>query len=152
MEIPEWILGCVEVERKAAELYDLFAKRFPEEAEMFNSLSEEELGHINLLNSVDTADSSSDMDIRLQSMLLLRTLDAMDRLLNQTRTSALELEDALKAAVSLEEGLAESFATSLKSINMLNGSVEIDSLSEDSSRHADTLRQALIRNGFMHYS
>jgi rubrerythrin len=152
MNVPEWIAGCMEVERKMSQLYGLLADKFDPERELFDTLRQEEMVHMQTLSLVEPTDDYSSKDISREARLLLRTLDAADRVINKVQFSAMGLEEALKAALSLEEGVVENFATTLPSVGDLNDLQAMDRMTMESTTHADMLREALIRNGFMYQS
>jgi len=153
MNVPEWIAGCMEVERKMSELYALLGDKFPEEKTLFSALREEELQHIRTLSLVEPTDNYESKDLSREARLLLRTMDAADTAVHKARFYPLGLEEALKNALTLEEGVVENFATSLPAMGQATGGPdELKVLTGDSQRHADMLRGALIRNGFMRMS
>lgn len=142
----------MEVERKMAQLYGLLADKFSPEKELFETLKTEEMVHMQTLSLVEPTDDYGSEDLGREARLLLRTLDAADSAISKAQFSALDLEGALKAALSLEEGVVENFATSLTSLGNLGNMEAIDRMTSESTTHADMLREALIRNGYMHQS
>jgi hypothetical protein len=122
------------------------------ERALFDTLQKEEMAHIQTLGLVEPADDYDSKDISREARLLLRTLDAADRVINKAQFSAMDLEDALRSSLSLEEGVVENFAISLPSVGSIQGRDALDRMSIESTGHADMLRDALMRNGYMHQS
>lgn len=152
MNVPEWISGCMEVERKMAQLYGLLADKFGDEKELFDTLRQEEMGHMQTLSLVEPTDDYESGNISREARLLLRTLDAADTAIRKVQFSTLDLEEALRNALSLEEGMVENFATTLPAIGTLSDINSLHQLSDESTSHADMLRSALIRKGYMRQS
>jgi len=152
MNVPEWIAGCMEVERKMAQLYGLLADKFDTERELFDTLRKEEMVHMQTLSLSETTDDYESKDLGREARLLLRTLDAADRVINKAQFSTMDLKEALDSALSLEEGVVENFVTSIPSVGGLMDTETLDRMSMESTTHADMLRDALIRNGYMFQS
>jgi len=152
MNAPEWIAGCMEVERKMAQLYGLLADKFAAERLLFEQLHLEEMNHLQTLSLVEPAEDYESKSLSREASLLLRTLDAADTAIGKVQFSALDLEEALRTALSLEEGVVENFASTLPAVGNMAHSDEIRLLSDESTGHADMLRAALIRHGYMHQS
>jgi len=152
MNVPEWIAGCMEVERKMSQLYGLLADKFTAEKVLFEQLQKEEMNHIQTLSLVEPTEDYESKNLSREARLLLRTLDAADTAIRKVQFSALDLEEALNTALSLEEGVVENFATTLPGMGNTADAGDLRLLSDESSGHADMLRAALIRNGYLHHS
>jgi len=152
VNVPEWIAGCMEVERKMSQLYGLLADKFAVERVLFEQLHREEMKHLQTLSLVEPTEDYGSESLSREARLLLRTLDAADTAIRKVQFSTLDLEEALRTALSLEEGVVENFASTLPSMGNMADDVELRVLSDESSDHADMLRAALIRNGYMHQS
>ena len=153
MNIPEWIAGCMEVERRMSEIYALLEDKFPKERTLFSTLNEEEMRHIQTLSLVEPTDDYGAKDLSREARMLLRTLDAADTFILKAKFTPLQLEEALRTALGLEEGVVENFATSLPRMGEeLSEQERVTALYSDSTRHADMLREALVRNGYMRLS
>ncbi len=140
------LLGLMGAHESAmADLYRKFAKRFPEQRELFDLLVSEEIEHARLvtgfINQVKTTDVCVDLD-RFSSYDILSSLDQLRREMQQA--DEVSLFQALSIAVNLEELLVEK-----QFFQVLNGDSEelsclLEKLAADTAAHRDRLRQAWL--------
>jgi rubrerythrin len=156
MELYEIIKGCIEMEHAVAKIYNIFVRLFPEEKLFWQDLARDEQDHASWLSNV----KFFEMIDLLPSAKILPTKELIDNSLNfaEKRGSLLkrnpvDLEDALKLALHLEESMVEIFANHLIA-NILGTSDE--SLNRKilmaEKIHKDKIEDMMITKGFLQLS
>jgi rubrerythrin len=156
MELHKIIHGCIAMERAVTDIYSAFAQRFPEEKVFWEDLARDEQDHASWLSSV----SFFEMIDLLPSAEILPSKELVDNSLNFAKNrgrllkrNPVDLEDALKLALHLEESMVEIFANQLIA-NVLGTSDE--SLSRKilmaEKIHKGKIEDMMITKGFLQLS
>jgi rubrerythrin len=156
MELYKIVKGCIAMERAVANIYSTFVKLFPEEQLFWEDLARDEDDHASWLSNVNFFEM---IDL-LPSTDILPTMELIDNSLKfaedksrHLRANPVELEDALKLALHLEESMVEIFANNLIA-NVLATSYE--SLSQKilmaEKIHKGKIEDMMISKGFLQLS
>lgn len=156
MELYKIIQGCIAMERAVTDIYGTFAQRFPEEKLFWEDLARDEQDHASWLSSVNFFEM---IDL-LPSTEILPSKELIDNSLNFAKNrggllkrNPVDLEDALKLALHLEESMVEIFANQLIA-NVLGTSDE--SLSRKilmaEKIHKGKIEDMMITKGFLQLS
>jgi len=156
MELHEIIKGCVAMEQAVANIYTVFARRFPGEKNFWEDLSQDEdehaswLRNVNFFEMIDLLPSEDMLPTRELIQTSLKFAESKNRYL---RSNPVELEDALQLALRLEETMVEVFANHLIA-NVLSTSYE--SLSQKlimaEKVHIGKIEDLMIAKGFLQLS
>ena len=108
---PDEILDALkEHELALAELYEIYAEKFPEYKDFWTKLSSEEIQHADCINSLQTIveDSTEDFVVeRFKTGAIENSTEYVKNLANTERYSDIPLIKALSTAVYLEQALIE---------------------------------------------
>lgn len=153
VELSKLVHKCAEVEQAMAELYLLYMQRYPDDADFWEGLYNEELRHIAFLVNGDMFDAFGDRldQIPLPSEAFVdRARSSAFTALDQARQRSVPLEEALYVVLNLEESVVESFVGEALEGD-LDGSPFMTLIS-DTRSHADMLRNFMRRKGFIKIS
>jgi rubrerythrin len=156
MELYKIVKGCIEMERTVANIYSTFMKLFPEEKLFWEDLARDEDDHASWLSNVkffEMIDLLPSTDILPTKELIDNSLKFAENKSRHLRSNPVDLEDALKLALHLEESMVEIFANQLIA-NVLATSYE--SLSQKilmaEKIHKDKIEDMMITKGFLQLS
>lgn len=97
-------------ESTIAELYRLYAERFPQCQELFLHLAADEVEHARMISLLASKVKAGQVQIgphRFSSQAILTSLDYVRERLDEARSGSLSLKEALATSRDLEHGLIE---------------------------------------------
>ncbi len=156
MELQEIINGCLLMEHTVASIYKHFVQLFPEEKEFWDDLYKDEAEHSSSL----TNSSYTGMIDLLPSTDLIPSLEHLERNLRFAEerkkfimANPIDLEQALKISLQLEETMVETFTNDLVANIFAD---DYESLSNkillSERAHMDKIKEFMINKGYLHLS
>lgn len=118
MEMLDLLERCVGLERKAAEFYGILARRFagdPELARLWSTMADEEREHARKLATWRELIGAEPPEHRPRASGFDADVDAVERLLDESRTAAAtaDEEEAFALALGLEDSEIDAIYTTL---------------------------------------
>ena len=156
MELIKFINGCRAVEEAVASIYRTFADFFPEHRSFWEDLYRDELEHSFWLSDTNRAEA---IDL-LPSEDLMPSMELIDQTLafatgksQHIKTNPVNLEEALRIALQLEESMVETFTNEMTA-NLFSS--DYKSLSqkiiEAEKLHISKIEDMMIGKGFLQVS
>lgn len=153
MEFREKTNSTVEMliknEETASVLYKVYAERFQEERDFWNSLAEEEKTHASWIEKFynDNKNLVSFNDQRFKPELFNISLDYMSEKLNEANSedSEITLKDALSIALGLETGMIERGYFEVFETDSPELKKTLQSLSDATLRHTEKIREKVFK-------
>jgi rubrerythrin len=144
----EEIEGLVRIEETLAEMYGLFAERFPVHGEMWSRLAEEERGHArwirDLYARVEEGSARLGED-RFRAEGIQYFLNYAEERLGEARGERLPFVHALDMALDLESGLLERKFFQIFETDSDDLKQAFEDMEQQIRKHAERLRKALAR-------
>jgi rubrerythrin len=133
-------------EAAVADLYLACARIYPELADLFQSLAKAEQDHAKSIADFVAKIKEGSAQIppdRLDSQVVLTSLDSVQEILKEVRRGEIDRDDILAKCVELEETLLEKHCFDVVESDTPDLRQLLQKLSADTATHRDELRQAL---------
>jgi rubrerythrin len=154
MEVQSRILGCIEVENAAIEIYKPLKNFYPEEKDFWNGLIADEIEHVAVLRANQFMDDYYELqpeDHPPPMELIIKTIAFAHDFIRKMKETPVGLEEALRICLSIEESMAESFVGFLMIED--NSSKEgFEKVLMDERSHVNKIRNFMINKGFIKLS
>ena len=143
-QAPDKILYAMkEHELAIAELYKVYAEKFPEYKDFWSKFSSEEIQHADYINSLQTVVEESNEDFvieRFKIGAIENSTKYIKNLADTARQSDISLVNALSTAVYLEQALIEKNYFEVFESDSKQTKHILSLLAEDTRKHYEKLR------------
>jgi rubrerythrin len=106
------ISGCMKVERAASRLYKKIAKKFPDDNEFWQDLSDDEVNHLSFLKDVHSFGLTEVMkktDALPRMKYIDEALNIAEDLTSKIKSNSVSFKKVLAMTLKLEESMAEMY-------------------------------------------
>ena len=143
MFIRDAVREATRFEQNVSELYSLFHRTFPEDADLWWNLSISELGHANLLRSgarlFDSEFAQAEIDGSLEA--LVRSNEDLESKLESFSEAPLERAEVFRLALELESSATEGMLHQLFETTASGRTRDlVNQITSDDKSHAELLR------------
>ncbi len=144
-DVEQLLMALYNHEIAISQLYGAYADQFSEYEDFWRDLSEEEINHAASLESLSRKVKAGDECVTMGTFSFASieaSIERMSKLIAQVEDADVTLIDALAHAVRIEEGMIEN-----RYFEVFEGDSEeaievLNTLADDSRRHAAEIRQA----------
>lgn len=161
MGVAERIRGCMAVERAASDIYDIFAARFPEDAEFWELLAGEELEHELIFRHAEQygpfEDDPGDGPELPYENLIAKTIEYLGGIFERLHGvgvvgPALTRQEAFDTALKIESLMAETYLNELKELDRTERVKGLGRVLDSERTHIEMLTQYMQERGLSRYS
>lgn len=155
MDFTDRIMGCIVIEKAAADFYKTLIGIFPEERSLWEGLIDDEIRHSILLAESNAFAEIGDIEGQILPPgmpYITKTLEFTEGLKEKIRFGTITLEEALRIALMLEESMVESFVNDIIPEDPTSSFVSLEQILIDEKTHVHRLKDFMIKKGFMRVS